>query len=272
MSPLSCPDVEARLDLYALYAADECDPTEAEAVRRHLADCPRCAAACDEARQLVGLLELRLQEPERLGRLETRVAAEERPARLVLRFPAALRRVAALAAMLLLTAGPVGWLMRGLPPAEFAGGLAVALREEPMRRGAAEAMLAPAADVVRGMPKGAPEVKLDLVLRNTTDRPMRVWVAGPQTDLRLELRGPGVRSTPVKDRAEAEPESVPLRPGESYPIHVTGLTDSRRSWSWTDPGDYTLTAEFTTRAEVSGLGTRRVTARSDPLTIPVQEK
>jgi hypothetical protein len=265
MSPLSCPDVEARLDLYA---SGECDPAEADAVRRHLVGCPRCAAACDEARQLVGLLELRLQEPERLSRLEARIAAEEQPARRVLRFPAALRRVAALAAMLLLTAGPVGWLMRDLPPAEFAGGLALALREEP-QRGGPEAMLAPAADVVRGKPKGAPGVKLDLELRNTTDRPMCVWVAGPQTELRLDVRGPGARSAPVKERNEAKAESVPLLPGESYPIHVTGLSDSRRTWSLTEPGDYTVTAEFTTRAEVAGLGTRRITARSEPLTIPV---
>src|SRR5439155_21220681 len=97
MSPLTCPDVEARLDLYA---ADECDPAEADAIRRHLAHCPRCVAACDEARQLVGLLDLRLQEPERLSRLEARLAAAEgAPRRRVLRFPAGLRHVAALAAM-----------------------------------------------------------------------------------------------------------------------------------------------------------------------------
>ncbi len=265
MSPLTCPDVEARLDLYA---ADECDPAEAEAIHRHLARCSHCAAACDEARQVVGLLELRLQESDRLRRLETRIAAEEEPRRWVLRFPSALRRVAALAAMLILTAGPIGWLMRGLPPAEDMGGLAVALREEPLRRGP-EALFAPAADVARAVPKRAPVVNLELELHNTTNRPMRVWVAGPQTELRLELRGPSARSVPAKDGTGAKPESVLLRPGATYPVHVTGLTDSRRTWSWTEPGDYTLTAEFTTRAEVAGLGPRRVTARSGPVTIPL---
>jgi hypothetical protein len=265
MSPLSCPDVEARLDLYA---AGECDPAEADAIRRHLSQCPRCAAACDEARQLVGLLELRLQEPECLLRLETRIAAEEQPRRRVLRFPfqPAVRRVAALAAMLILTAGPVGWLMRGLPPAEFTGGLAVALREEPARDRAQE-MVVPGA-VVRAAPRVTPElsppeliqakatgkvpqppsVDLTLELRNTTDRPMRVWVAGPPTRLTLELHGPGARSVPTRNGAEARAESVPLRPGEVHLIHVTSLTDGRRSWFWTKPGDYTLTAEFTTRA------------------------
>jgi hypothetical protein len=267
MSPMSCPDVEARLDLYA---ADECDPAETEAVRRHLAHCPRCAAACDEARQLVGLLELRLQEPERLSRLEIRVAKEAQPRRRVLRFPPALRRVAALAAMLILTAGPVGWLTRGLPPAEFSGRLAVSLQQE-QERGPA-AMVAPAVDVPRAAPKEMPAVHLTLELRNTTDRPMRVWVAGPPTELRLELRGPGARSAPAKAATEPIADSVVLRPGESHFVHVTSLTDGRRSWFWTEPGDYTLTAEFTTRAEVAGLGTRQVAARSKPFPIHVPGK
>lgn len=286
MSPLRCPDVEARLDLYA---ADACDPAEAEAVRLHLAHCPRCAAACDEARQLVGLLDLRLQEPERLHRLASRIAAEERPRRRVLRFTPALRRVAALAAMLLLMAGPVGWLMRSLPPAEFAVGLAVALREEPPR-GRPQELLVPGAVVrterespelfrqeldhakVTGRVPPPPVVDLTLELRNTTNRPMRVWVTGPPTELTLELRGPGARSVPTRKATEAKAESVPLHPGEVHLIHVNSLTDSRRSWFWTEPGDYTLTAEFSTRAEVSGLGTRRITARSKPLLIHVPGK
>ncbi len=268
MSPLTCPDVESRLDLYA---ADECDPAEAEAIHRHLDHCPHCAAACAEARQLVGLLELRLQEPERLRRLETRIALEEEPRRRVLRFPTALRRVAALAAMLILTAGPIGWLMQGLPPAEDTAGLAVALHEAPVR-GGQEAMFPQAVEVAHAAMKEAPTVDLSLELRNTTKRPMRVWVAGPQTELRLELRGPGVRSTPAKDQVAVKPESVPLPPGKFHLVRVTSLTDGRRTWSWTEPGDYTLTAEFTTRAEVSGLGTRWITARSKPLTIHVPEK
>jgi hypothetical protein len=262
MSPLSCPDVESRLDLYA---AGECDPAEAEALRRHLTGCPRCAAACDEAVQLVGLLELRLQEPERLRRLETLLAAEEQPRRLVPRFPSTIRRVAALAAMLLLTAGPIGLLMRDLPPDADMGGLALSVREEQRLRGP-EAMFAPGMEVARGMPKDVAAPELELTLRNTTDRPMRVWVAGPQTELRLDLRGPGARSVPRKDAADSKAESVPLPPGGTYEIRATGLTDSRRTWYWTEPGDYTLTAEFTTRAEVAGLGARRLTARSAPVT------
>ncbi len=212
-----------------------------------------------------------MQEAERLRRLETRIAAEERPARRVLRFPTAMRRVAALAAMLLLTAGPIGWLMRGLPPAEAMGGLTLDVREEPARGGLQE-MMAPAVDVVRGGPKKAPPVNLTLELRNTTDRPMRVWVAGPQTELRLELHGPGARSVPANDHAAAKSESVPLQPGERYELHLTGLTDSHRTWTRTEPGDYTLTAEFQTRADVAGLGTRRITAHGGPVKLPLGGK
>ena len=57
-----------------------------------------------------------------------------------------------------------------------------------------------------------------------------------------------------------------------YAPTVAGLTDSRRAWTWTKPGHYTLTAEFTTRAEVAGLGTRWITTRSDPVTIPLDGK
>jgi hypothetical protein len=288
MSLLTCPDVEARIELYA---ADECPPPEAAAIRRHLVGCPRCAAACDEARQLVGLLDLRLQEPERLRRLEDRIAEEAEPRPRVLRFPAALRRVAALAAMLIFTVGPVGWLMQGLTVAEGSGGLVVAL-DDVRARGGQEAMLAPGIDRAPEAMKGSldqvrsqlekakvtgelpppPEVDVNLELRNTTQRPMRVWVEGPPSELRLELRGPGARSVPAKETAQPKSRAVTIPPGKSEPIHITRLTDSQRSWYWTEPGDYTLTAEFSTVATIPGLGERRVTARSEPKTIHVPAK
>jgi hypothetical protein len=286
MSPLTCPDVEARLELYA---ADECDPAETEAIRRHLAGCPRCAATCEEARQLVGLLELRLQEPERLRRLEARIAAEEAPRRRVLRFPVALRRVAALAALLLVTVGLVAWLAPGLVPVEGDGGLAVALRQENVK-GTREMVPGPPAVVARMMAKTTPqqyreqladapttgrwppppEVDLALVLRNTTDRDLRVWVAGPQAELRLDLRGPGAVSVPLKETGEAKPQNVELPPGESHVIRISRLTDGHRAWYWTEPGDYTVTAEFTTRASIAGGRERRVTARSEPVPVHVE--
>ena len=78
-------------------------------------------------------------------------------------------------------------------------------------------------------------------------------------------------SRPAKDVAEPEPRAVTLRPRESTVVHIDRLTDgppgARRSWYWTEPGDYTLTARFTTVATVPGAGERRVTVRSAALTI-----
>jgi hypothetical protein len=264
MSPLTCPEVEARLDLYA---ADECDAAEAEAVRRHLAHCPRCATAFAEARQLMGLLDLRWQEPERLRRLEEHITAEEAPRRRVLRFPTGLRHVASLAAMLLLTVGLTGWLSPLLGPGDGDGGLVVALREG-IARGGVDAQFVPAA-AVRGGPKemARPSVGLTLELRNPTERTIRVWVDGPQTELRLDVSGPGVESRPVKDGGRP-PSEVTLRPGEQHVIRSDRLTDSRREWYWTKPGEHTVTARFTTRATIPGVGERRITVHSDPITIP----
>src|SRR5262249_39563716 len=115
-----------------------------------------------------------------------------------------------------------------------------------------------------------PKVDLALTLRNTTDRPMRVWVAGPQTELRLELRGPGAVSVPVQGDAGQAPQAVTLRPGEEYVIPITSLQDGRRAWYWTEPGDYTLTARFTTRGETPAGGQPRLTALGGPVTVHVE--
>src|SRR5262249_4880478 len=113
MTPLSCDEVRTQIDLYA---AGECGEPARSAIGRHLTRCPGCARAHEEARQLVGLLDLRFGEPRRLERLRDRIEAEARPrpARLrLLRFP---RQVAALAALLLLAVG----VLFSASPAEVA--------------------------------------------------------------------------------------------------------------------------------------------------------
>jgi hypothetical protein len=273
MSPFTCPDVAERLELYA---ADECDPAETDAIRRHLAGCPACTAACEETRQLMGLLDLRLQEPDRLRRLQDRLAVENRPRRHVLRFPTTFRRVAALAALLLLAIGPVGWLTPGLRMMEDGGGLLFALQEEPSSRGRIPfgQELAPAIGMkeARGPVKSdaapAPPVELALQLHNTTDHPLHVWVAGPKTDLRLDVRGPGVKTLPANPSVPAAEKAIDLRPGEERDIRITSLADDHRSWELIEPGDYTVSAQFTTRVSAPGMPERRITVHSKPITIP----
>jgi anti-sigma factor RsiW len=101
MSAITCLETEVLIELYA---AGECDAAERRAVERHLAACPGCARAHEEARQTVGLLELRLREPEGLRRLHDRIESEASPRR-SLRSAPRWQRTLAVAAMLLLTLG-----------------------------------------------------------------------------------------------------------------------------------------------------------------------
>jgi hypothetical protein len=256
MSPLTCSDLESRIDLFT---ADECGTDEADAIRRHLGECPHCAAACDEARQVVHLLDLRLQEPDRLRRLHARLAAEAATRRRVLRLSVPLRRAAALAAMLLVTLGLVGWLTPGLRMAETDGGLVAVL--------APQARLNPGMEMARADRKQTPDVELALRLRNTGGRPLRVWVEGPQADLSLEVSGPGTFSRPVAEEPAPHPRAVTLAPDESY-THRVALPTGRLG-SWTRPGDYAVRARLTTTATAPGMGPRRITVHSEPLTIHV---
>jgi hypothetical protein len=105
MTPLTCAEVEARLDLHA---AGEGGETERAALERHLAGCPTCRQAHDDARQLAALLDLHFQEPDRLARLHRRLTEDERPQRSAPRLLRFSRPLASLAALLLLAVGLVG--------------------------------------------------------------------------------------------------------------------------------------------------------------------
>ncbi len=106
MNPLTCREAEESLELFAL---GECPRPLADAVAAHVADCPACRRSLTRVRQLLGLIDLHYQEPERLRRLFDRLGAEDRPGMLrkrVLHFP---RQLASLAALLLIALG-LGWL------------------------------------------------------------------------------------------------------------------------------------------------------------------
>src|SRR5262245_33955104 len=109
MSALSCPEVEPLIDLHA---AGECDAATGAAVRAHLAACPDCARAHEEARQLQALLDVHHRAPAGLRRLEQRLREEDRRRGRTRLLPLG-HRVAAVAALVLLTVG-LAWLLR--PP------------------------------------------------------------------------------------------------------------------------------------------------------------
>jgi hypothetical protein len=289
MSPLNCPEVEAQLDLYA---ARECDAPTGAAIARHLAGCPGCSRAFEEARQLSGLLDLHLRAPEGLRRLRAQVEAESRrprPARRrVLPF---LPRLASVAAMLLLTVGAWRWVGSGLAPGPLLPqGLAVAVLPAPSRGGLEHvaAVKAPGPDRPLVYPlasapqrKGPlpppPAVNLAVQLRNDGPRPVEVWLGGPRFELRLDLRGPGVVSVVAPDQTHLPfptARKVTLAPGQAQTVSVSQLVSVQsgevRYLYWTEPGLYTLTVRV--RAPVAGAGGEPafLTLTSAPLKIEVR--
>src|SRR5947209_14984282 len=102
MSALSCPEVESLIDLHA---AGECDAATGAAVRAHLAACPGCARAHEEARQLQALLDAHHRAPDALRRLHKRLNEEDRRRRPAPRLLPLWHRVGAVAALVLLTVG-----------------------------------------------------------------------------------------------------------------------------------------------------------------------
>jgi ferric-dicitrate binding protein FerR (iron transport regulator) len=133
MNPLTCAQAEEQLELFAL---DECPEPLHSAIAAHLETCPTCRRSLSDARQLVGLLDLQHQEQDRLRRLFERLDTENRfrPLRnRVLHFP---RRLAALAALLLLAFG-LSWLTppRAEPQFELFAGLEAEARKVPAVQG-----------------------------------------------------------------------------------------------------------------------------------------
>jgi hypothetical protein len=292
---MKCVDVESRLDLYA---ANECDATEAQAIRQHLQHCPNCTAILRSAREAIALFDLHFQEPERLQRLRDRLDAEEEPPR-ILRFPARIRHLGSLAALLLLTT----LIGLGLAPRFRTAddGLSIAFFSV-ARRDMAEGFPArgqknvPAHTLVSSMDLHSkspdelrdelrkkektgqlpepPEVDLALKITNTTSRELQVWIVGPQTELRLELKGPGALALVSLQTTDSPAQSITLAPGEHYSLPIVRLAERAswkpRFWYWTEPGTYSLTARLTTTQTAPGSGSRRVTIQSDPITIQVE--
>jgi hypothetical protein len=292
---MKCVDVESRLDLYA---ANECDVAESEAIRQHLQHCPNCSALHRSAREAIAMLDLHFQTPDRLQRLRDRLDAEEEPPR-TLRFPVRMRHLGSLAAMLLLTT----LLGLGLAPRFRTAddGLSIALSSV-VRRDMAEGfpvrgqknqldhtlvssmdLHGKSPDELRdelrkkektGQLPEPPEVNLGLKITNTTSRELQVWIDGPQTELRLDLHGPGALPLVSRQTTDSPAQSITLAPGEHYSLPIVRLAERAswkpRFWYWTEPGTYSLTGRLTTIVTSPGSGSRRVTILSDPITIQVE--
>jgi hypothetical protein len=98
-----------------------------------------------------------------------------------------------------------------------------------------------------------PEVDLKVVVKNTGDKPVRLWTKGDPVVLTLELKGEGAVNLEPQVAMTLEfrtPEAVEVAPGKSVEIPIKSLTSGFRGLSrysyWTKPGEHELVATLKT--------------------------
>jgi hypothetical protein len=279
----TCDRVAEELDLYA---AGESAAAEQAAVETHLKSCGACQANLASSRRLLHLLDLRAAEPVRLTRLQALIRQEARQRR---RSPVLtlVRRYAALAALLMIGVGlavlptpsvpllPTPMLGNVLVVASLTGPAAL----EPVPAGPGHAELHgvhdPAAMKIARTTEAreplatyalktdglAAPVGLRLTLENKGPDPLTVRPGGPRTEVRLKLKGPGVKSTPMNPTVNLAlaPPILTLQPGQSEVLTLERLTAGRNgaveALTWTLPGEYELTGTLHLEAGVRGQPT-----------------
>jgi hypothetical protein len=131
-----------------------------------------------------------------------------------------------------------------------------------------------------------PQVDMALELTNTSDGDVQVWMSGTPVKLMLELKGPGAVSVTPRQFFPAIfilPKPVTLKAGKSQTLPIATLSYGRRGVEhrayWTEPGEYTLQANFITginpppkgvQPERGGFG--KVTITSEPIKIKIHSK
>lgn len=137
-----------------------------------------------------------------------------------------------------------------------------------------------------GKVPAAPAVELTVEVKNTSDKPLKVWAKGDPVVLTLELKGKGAVNVEPRLGFTAEfrsPEAVEIAPGKSHSFPVKALVSGHRGASkfsyWTEPGDYELVATLKTGvspapkgAKDAGDGFGAVTLTSAAFKLTVEEK
>lgn len=132
----------------------------------------------------------------------------------------------------------------------------------------------------------APKVDLKLVLKNTSKDEIQVWKAGDAVTVTFALKGKGAMSAKPDLAFTTDfrlPTVVKVAAGKTLELPIKSLTGGFRGASeftyWTLPGEYELTATFTTGvspkpkgADDAGDGFGKVAVASKPLKITVEEK
>ena len=147
-----------------------------------------------------------------------------------------------------------------------------------------EKLLADVKDGKGRAPK-PPEVKLTLVVKNTSDKAIKVWAKGDAVVLDLELKGKGATSVAPRLAFTADfrlPQATDLEAGKTMEIPLGALVCGFRGASkytyWTQPGEYELTATWKTGVSPAPKGATDndgfgvVTVSSKAFKITVEEK
>jgi hypothetical protein len=305
MNPLTCPEVQEQIELYA---AGECGAPEQAAIRQHLAHCPACFRIQQEAREMLGLLEVRLREKEGLQRLQARLRSGEDRPRSVKLLPFA-RRLSAVAAMLLLAVGLSVWFRSpdrfGTPnPLVLAWGPAPGVRNLPnqvehhpaiavfkkgvqtdrvfaldLKGKTAKEFRQELVQAKDALPE-PPLVNLSLELRNTSDKDLAIHIGSKGSELRMDLKGPGVVTSKTADHFGADfliPKTVIRKPGQTSELPISrlvfGSRENVQAAYWTEPGEYTLSLQYKVGiSRPDGSDFRYLWLRSPPMHLQVQFK
>lgn len=144
-----------------------------------------------------------------------------------------------------------------------------------------------AAEKAGRRPGAAPAVDLVVEIKNTSDKPVTVWISGDPVVLTLALKGKGaVNAAPNLPFTEEfrSPRGVEIAAGKTHTIPVKALQSGYRGaahWAyWTEAGDYELTATLATASSPAPKGAKdaplegfgRVTLTSAPFKLTVTAK
>jgi hypothetical protein len=135
-------------------------------------------------------------------------------------------------------------------------------------------------------PTAAPAVDLTIEIKNTSDKPVQVWISGDHTVLTLTLKGQGAINVAPSLAWTEEfrvPKAVEIAAGKTHTLPVKSLVSGYRGaahWAyWTEAGEYELTATFKTGVNPPPKGAKNanegfgvVTLTSAPLKLTVEAK
>ncbi len=149
-----------------------------------------------------------------------------------------------------------------------------------------EAATGKGAKGIGGRPPAPPTVDLNIEIKNTSDKTVKVWEKGDPVIVTLEVKGKGAANVDVNGPMTLEfriPVAVEIAAGKSATIPVKSLMSGMRGMThysfWTEPGDYELVATLRTGmspapkgAKDAGEGFGAVTLTSPAFKITVEEK